>query len=183
MAGNYNKHYTETSIRLGLVRFCYVNVFNRRRNDDGTPGKYEVVCIFPKTETQIVKTFNEAFEAAKKLGIAEKWGGKLPKDLKGGLKDGDDKEDPAFEGCWYFNARSDNQPGIRVKEDDGELAEALDSEDFYSGCYGCVSVNLFPYAFGNANKGVGVGLNNVVKLEDGERLSGGRSADQDFRDL
>ena len=35
----------------------------------------------------------------------------------------------------------------------------------------------------SGNKGVGAGLNNVIKTEDGARLSGGRSADEDFSDL
>jgi hypothetical protein len=45
-----------------------------------------------------------------------------------------------------------------------------------------VTVNLFPYS-ASGNNGVGVGLNNVIKLRDGEKLSGGRSADADFADL
>ncbi len=34
-----------------------------------------------------------------------------------------------------------------------------------------------------AKKGVAAGLNNLIKTRDGERLSGGRSADEDFGDL
>lgn len=181
MGTNFNKKISDTNIRLGLVRFSYMHVFERRRNPDGTLGKFEVVCIIPKTDKEAVRIFNEAFEAAKAIGIAEKWGGKLPRDLSGGLRDGDDKDDPAFEGCWYFNARSDRQPGVRIRED-GKVMEALDADDIYSGCYGCVTVNLFPYAAGG-NKGVGVGLNNIIKIEDGERLAGGRTAEQDFGDL
>ena len=36
MAANYNKRISDTSIRLGLVRFGYVNVFAPRKNEDGT---------------------------------------------------------------------------------------------------------------------------------------------------
>jgi hypothetical protein len=31
--------------------------------------------------------------------------------------------------------------------------------------------------------GISAGLNNVIKTRDGDRLSGGRSADADFADL
>ena len=178
---NFNKKISDTNVRLGLVRFAYVHVFERRRNLDGTPGKYEVVCIIPKKDTETVKLFNEAFEAAKAIGVSTKWNGKMPKNLTGGLRDGDDKDNEAFENCWYFSAKSSTQPGIRVRED-GVVAEALDAEDLYSGCYGCVSVNLYPYN-SNGNVGVAVGLQNIIKIEDGERLSGGRSADADFSDL
>ena len=177
----YNKKISDTNIRLGLVRFAYLHVFDRRINVDGKPGKYEAVCIFPKSDTEMVTLFNEAFEAAKQVGVATKWGGKLPKNLTGGLRDGDEKDDPAFEGCWYFNAKSNNAPGLRVKEGN-DVLEVLDTSDIYSGCYGCVTVNLFPYSTGG-NNGVGVGLNTLIKIEDGERLSGGRTADQDFSDL
>ena len=64
----------------------------------------------------------------------------------------------------------------------GVVSEALDGEDFYSGCYGAVTLNFFPYE-NSGNKGVGAGLNNVIKTRDGERLAGGRSAEEDFADL
>ena len=52
----------------------------------------------------------------------------------------------------------------------------------YSGCYGRASINFYPYSV-NGNKGVGVGLNNVQKLTDGERLGGSRAtAESDFGD-
>ena len=41
---------------------------------------------------------------------------------------------------------------------------------------------MFPYN-SNGNMGVSAGLNNVIKIEDGERLSGGHSAEEDFGDL
>ena len=181
MANNYNKKISDTQVRLGLVRFAYLHIFEPRRNQDGTTGKYECVCIIPKTDTKTVAMFNEALEAAKQEGIASKWGGKLPRNFDAGLRDGDEKEDPAFEGCWYFNAKSNRKPGVRVLEE-GEVLEVLENDDFYSGCYGAVVVNLFPYSKGG-NNGVGVGLNNLIKIEDGERLSGGRTAEQDFGDL
>ena len=62
------------------------------------------------------------------------------------------------------------------------VIEAMGEDELYSGCYGAVTVNLFPYS-SNGNVGVGVGLNNIIKTEDGEKLSGGRSADADFGDM
>ena len=76
---------------------------------------------------------------------------------------------------------TDRKPGVRVL-DGGQIVEALDGDDFYSGCYGCATVNFFPYN-SNGNMGVSAGLNNVIKIEDGERLAGGHSAEEDFGDL
>lgn len=175
---------SDTNIRLGEVRFSYSNVFKPRTNPDGTPGKYSVCVIIPKSNTEAVDTFKKAFENAKAAGKTTKWGGKIPAKVQLPLHDGDEErpDDPAFEKCWYFNCSSNNAPGVRVKDELGQIVEALDDSEFYSGCYGAITVNLFPYS-ASGNVGVGVGLNNVIKLRDGERLSGGRSADADFADL
>jgi hypothetical protein len=78
----------------------------------------------------------------------------------------------------FLNANSKNAPGVVDKD----LNVILDSEEFYSGCWGRVSVNFFPYDSAG-NRGVGVGLNNVQKLKDGERLGGARAtAENDFDD-
>ena len=181
--GNLNRRISDTNIRLGEVRFSYVNVFQRRANPDGTLGKYSVCVIIPKNNAETVELFKSAYEAARQLGKTTKWGGKIPAKVSLPLHDGDEErpDDPAFANSWYFNCSSNNTPGVRVR-DNGAVVEAIDNDDFYSGCYGAVTVNLFPYA-SNGNTGVGIGLNNVIKLRDGDRLSGGRSADADFEDL
>lgn len=179
----FNKKIKDTSIRIGEVRFSYTAVFQPKKNDDGTPSKYGVCIIIPKEDTETVNLVKEAIDAAKQRGKLEKWGGKIPANVKSCLRDGDiDREDDeAFAGCYFLNASSRNKPGVKVLED-GVVSDALDEEDFYSGCYGAVTLDFFPYE-SSGNKGVGAGLNNVIKTRDGERLSGGRSADEDFADL
>lgn len=179
----FNKKIKDTSVRLGEVRFSYTAVFQPKKNDDGTPSKYGVCIIIPKEDTETVNLVKEAIDAAKQRGKMEKWGGKIPANVKSCLRDGDlDREDDeAFAGCYFLNASSLNKPGVKVLED-GIVSDALDEEDFYSGCYGAVTLDFFPYE-SSGNKGVGAGLNNVIKTRDGDRLSGGRSADEDFADL
>ncbi len=179
----FNKKIKDTSVRLGEVRFSYTAVFQPKKNDDGTPSKYGVCIIIPKEDTETVNLVKEAIDAAKQRGKMEKWGGKIPANVKSCLRDGDiDREDDeAFAGCYFINASSRNKPGVKVLED-GVVSDALDEEDFYSGCYGAVTLDFFPYE-SSGNKGVGAGLNNVIKTRDGDRLSGGRSADEDFADL
>ena len=179
----FNKKIKDTSVRIGEVRFSYPAVFQPKKNDDGTPSKYGVCIIIPKEDTETVNLVKEAIDAAKQRGKLEKWGGKIPANAKSCLRDGDiDREDDeAFAGCYFLNASSRNKPGVKVLED-GVVSDALDEEDFYSGCYGAVTLDFFPYE-SSGNKGVGAGLNNVIKTRDGDRLSGGRSADEDFADL
>lgn len=182
---NYNKVITATSVRLGEVRFSYANVFAVRKNEDGSDGKYSVCLLIPKTDVQAKKLIDAAVEAAKQAGIPSKWNGKLPSAAKLHLplRDGDaeNPDDPTYEGMWFMNASSTQKPGVRVLEN-GVMNEALDSDDFYSGCWGAVVVNFFPYNV-SGNVGVAAGLNNLIKTRDDERFGGGRSADADFGDM
>ena len=178
---NYNKKISDTAIRVGEVRFSFVHVFSPRTGDDGKPGKYGVCIVWPKTDTATTKLVQDAIAAAKEAAKAK--GKKLPANCKVPLRDGDiDREDDEnFEGCWFINANSGQKPGVRVL-DNGNVVEALDEDDFYSGCYGAATVNFFDFD-SNGNKGIGAGLNNVIKTRDGEKLSGGTNADADFADL
>ena len=182
---NFNKTISATSIRLGEVRFCYANVFAPRKNEDGTDGKYSVQILVPKVDAQAKKMIDTAIEAAKQAGVAGKWNGKMPpaSKLHIPLRDGDEEypDDDTYQGMWFLNASSLTKPGVRVLEN-GQMSEALDTDDFYSGCWGAVVVNFYAYA-NSGNMGISAGLNNVIKTRDDERLAGGRSAEQDFGDM
>jgi hypothetical protein len=184
---NFNKKISDTNIRIGEVRFGYVNVFAPRKNEDGTDGKYSVQVLIPKTDAAALALIQEAIETAKKNGVTSKWNGKMPvaSKLKTPLRDGDEEfpEDDNYKGMYFLNASTpaEYKPGVRVLEN-GVLCEALTNEDFYSGCWGCVTLGFFPYNT-SGNTGIACGLNNVIKTRDGERLAGGRSADADFSDL
>jgi len=188
---NYNKSISSSVIRLGEVRFSYAYVSTPRRNEDGTPGKYSCQILLPKKDAQAKDLFTSALNNALNTGIAngkllDKNGKKLP-DIKihTPMRDGDEEypDDPNYAGMWFFNASSQTKPGVAVWEDGkARTLSDMDSDEFYSGCYGAVTVSLYPYAV-SGNAGIAVGLNNVIKTRDGERLAGGHSAEQDFADL
>ena len=184
MRKNYNKKISDTTVRLGEVRFCYAHVFEPRKGDDGNEGKYSVCILIPKSDKQAIQLVEDATNAAKEKGKSGKWGGKIPGRLSTPLRDGDEEDKgEEYEGMMFLNASSSlkSKPGVRVL-DGGMIVEALDSDDFYSGCWGAVTVNFFPYD-SNGNKGVGAGLNNVIKTRDDEKLAGGASAESDFGDM
>lgn len=181
---NYNKKISETAIRIGEVRFGYVNVFAPRASEGNDP-KYSVQLLIPKTDTIAKKMIDEAIQAAAQNGASKFKNGKVPANLKTPLRDGDKEfpDDDNYDGMWFMNCSSKQEykPGVAVLEN-GAVVDALDTEDFYSGCYGCASINFFAYN-SNGNQGVSAGLNNVIKTRDGEKLSGGHSAKEDFADL
>lgn len=170
-----------TKVITGKVRFSYVNIFKSRAFQAGQDAKYSVCLLIPKDDKKTLKKIKAAIEEAVQEGIASKWGGKKPANLKLPLRDGDDEradEAPEYEGMYFLNANSAQKPGIVDKD----LNEILDPDEVYSGCWGRASINF--YAFNsNGNKGVGVGLNNIQKLSDGDPLGAARaSAESDFSD-
>jgi hypothetical protein len=162
-------------IVTGKVRFSYAHVFQPQAAVEGGTPKYSVSIIIPKSDTETVAKFQKAFEDAANTNAAF-FGGAVPKGLKGGLRDGDaEKDDPAYANSYFVNANSANKPGVV----DADMNAIIDPSEFYSGCYGRASVTLYPYN-ASGSKGIAVGLNNVQKTEDGEKLGGGTSAAADF---
>jgi hypothetical protein len=168
---------SKRKVVTGKVRFSYVNVFEPRSIGENDPKFYDVCILIPKSDKKGIAKLEAAIEAAAEAG-ASKWGGK-PKKLKLPLRDGDEEKDlPEFEGMLFLNAKSARKPQV-VDED---LNPIMDKDDFYSGCWGRASIDFYPYDY-NGSKGIACGLNNLQKLEDGERLGGDfSSAEDDFGD-
>lgn len=160
----------------GKVRFSYAHVFEPQAAQEGGVPKYSVSIIIPKSDKDTIGKVNAAKETVQEENKSI-WGGKVPPNLKGGLRDGDIEkpDDPAYANSYFINANTQQKPGVV----DADLNPILDKGEFYSGCYGRASISFFAYN-SNGSKGVGCGLNNVQKLEEGEKLGGGSSAAEDF---
>lgn len=167
-----------TKVITGKVRFCYTNVFEPKAMNEGDQPKYSVCILISKDDEATLTKINKAIEAAKQFGkakLADK-AGKIPMSIKLPLRDGDDErsDDPAFENCYFINANTSIKPSVVDKD----LNPLMSRDDFYSGCYGRASLTF--YAYNVQSKGIACGLGNLQKLEDGEILSGGSSAEADF---
>lgn len=170
-----------TKVVTGKVRFSYVNIFKSRAFQADQDAKFSICLLIPKDDKATLKKIKEAIDEAIQEGISSKWNGKKPANVKLPLRDGDEEradEAPEYEGMMFLNANSTQKPGIV----DNDLNEILDPDEVYSGCWGRASINFYPFSV-NGNKGIGVGLNNVQKLKDGEHLGAARaSAESDFDD-
>ena len=164
----------------GLVRFSYVSVFQPKAVLDSNP-KYSVTLLIPKDDKDGLAGIKKAIDEAKEVGKSQ-WGGKIPKNLKEPLRDGDEEDKgEGFEGHYFVNAYSSEQYPPTIVDRDREAI--LDAQELYSGCYGRASIKFYPYA--KPSKGVACGLNALQKIKDGDRLDGGASAkdfDDDFVD-
>lgn len=174
---------TTTQITTGRVRFSYVNAFTPRAAQEGAQPKYSVTLLIPKTDKNTIAKIKAAIEAAKTAYLQKHSGKKLPSALKTTLHDGDGERPnggefgPECKGHYVMTCSSNNKPVI-VYADKAPITEA---SELYSGCYGRAIVNFYVYDT-NGNKGVSAGLNGIMKLSDGEPLSGGVVTDSDWDD-
>lgn len=161
-----------------LVRFSYVHAFEPTAIEEGQTPKYSVSVIIGKDQKALLKKIDKAIDQAIELGKT-KFGKAFEnkKKLKLPLRDGDEEreDDEAYADSVFFNATSHKPPQV-VGPNKNKIE---DEEEFYSGCYGRISVNFYPYNKGG-RPGIAAGLGNIQKVEDGDRLAGGPSAADDF---
>ncbi|MGG4196129.1 DUF2815 family protein [Paenibacillus jamilae] len=174
-----------TKVITGKVRLSYARIWEPEENDDGDL-KYSTAILIPKSDKDTLRKIKAAVDAAKELGKG-KWGGKIPANCKTPLRDGDEErpDDEAYAGHYFLNASSKNKPGIAkpIGKANGKtkFEEITDTTEVYSGCYVKVSLNFYPFER-KGNRGVAAGLNNIVKVQDGDFLGGRSSLNDDFGD-
>ena len=170
---------------LNDVRFSYANLFQAKppfNNPNGEP-KFSVTILVPKTNAAAKAAMDTAIQAAIEAGVGKCWNGQRPPQPAICVHDGDGVRPsdgmPYGEecrGCWVFTASSKQAPFVV----DVSVQPIMDQRQVYSGMYGNVSVNFFPYA-NSGKKGIGCGLNGVQKTGDGEALAGHVSAEEAFQ--
>lgn len=171
-----NKMANTTTVTTGTVRFSFVHLTKPYAYTPGQEEKYSATILVPKSDVATKKKIDAAIAAATQRGISERWGGKKPPVLPIPVYDGDgvrpngEEFGPECKGHWVFtaSAKEDRKPEIV----DANMNAILDPSEIYSGMYGRVNVNFYPYDFAG-KKGIGCGLGPVQKLRDGESLGGG----------
>lgn len=165
-----------TNVTTGEVRLSYVHLFKPYAHQPGQEEKYSTTVLVPKTDADTMSRIHAAIEAAKQRGISEKWNGQCPPILPTPVYDGDgvrpsDGMEYGVEckGHWVFTASAKVDYPPEVVDSQGN--PIINQSEVYSGMYGKVNVNFYPYAFGG-KKGIGCGLGPVMKTRDGEALGG-----------
>lgn len=142
------------------------------RPDEGqefSDGKYKVTLVIDKSEQSFIDSVT-----AKSDEVAAKEWGKVPKNLRYCIKDGDDSEKEEFAGKYLIVAKTKFQPGFVDAE-----KKPLEDEVFpMSGDVVRASFALIPYKTGGG-QGVTAQLRNVMLIE--KRNSGGMA--DDFADV
>jgi hypothetical protein len=162
----------------GEVRLSYVNLFEPRAIVEGGALKYGVSILISKDDKAQLKQIQDVID---KIIKEEQGILKGTKGLKLPMRDGDEKDAEGYEDHMFISVSSKDKPLVV----DENRQDILSPREIYSGCFGRVSMNF--YAYNKAgNKGIGVALNSVQKLSDGEPLGGGtytkESVEEDFGD-
>lgn len=168
---------TGNQVTTGRVRASYAKVFTPEVGPDGGEARFSCAFIIPKSDTATIQAIKDAMKA---VGENE-WGDKFramctARMLRLPLRDGDVEkpDDPNYKGCFFINARAKQKPQVV----DRLLNPITGPEGFRSGDYCRVNINAFTYD--NKGKGIGFGLNNIQKLDNGEPLGGGPTAAEVF---
>lgn len=164
----------------GKVRFSYANVFEPRRTPNGEE-KYSITLLIPKSDTVTYNNVKAEIEKTLQENLTSTFKGVMPTNPKLPIHDGDGVRQSGepygaeCKGCWVITANSNNAPEVV----DASCNPIISKNEFYSGCYGRASLRFYAYNQ-NGNRGIGCGLGNVQKLEDGQPLGGRTTASEDF---
>ena len=164
----------------GKVRFSYVSVFEPRAVNGGVE-KYSVTLLIPKSDNDTYQKIVAEINKTLQENVADTFKGVMPVNPNLPLYDGDgirpsgEPFGPECKGHWVISAKSNSAPEVV----DANCNPTISKSEFYSGCYGRASIRFYAYNQ-NGNKGIGCGLGNVQKLEDGQPLDGRTTAAEDF---
>jgi hypothetical protein len=180
-----NRVTVDLTTGLGTLSFPHVFVQTKSKNDKGE-DVYDIQFIIPKSQRDDVRAL---LIAIKKVGEA-KWGANWKK-VRTPLRDGDAEKDELTEdgstkgdkyperlGCYFLNARSTKPVGVY----DRQRNPINDPDAIYGGCKGKIAVTFYPYST-SGNHGIGVGLNGVQKIADGESFGTSRPSVESMFDM
>lgn len=159
-------------------RLSFPALFEAQSFDGGAP-KYGCSAVWTPDKftdkdkvlwASILKAMDDASLAKFKKKVKD-----LPDNIKKGLRDGSEKADMAGYGAGtkFASITTKMKPGAVLL--DGTPGTA---EDFFPGCWCRATVTV--YTYDNKGKGVAIGLMNIQKIKDGERLDSRTDAAADF---
>lgn len=168
-----------------VFRLSFPTLF-KAESYEGSEPKFGLSAVwtlskFTESDKKKWKAIMGALDAESKATFKKAWKD-LPANVKTGVRDGAEKAD--FEGYGkgtrFANITSKMRPGVINLEKDTISPEEGNADEIYPGCYCRATVTV--YSYNNKGKGVALGLQNVQKVADGERLDSRTDAAEDFED-
>jgi hypothetical protein len=170
------------------ARLSYVTLAKPKSVNPGQTPKYSLDILIPKSNATLVADIQAAVEAARQLGI-KRFGWHPNADVRKPMLDGDgllpNKKKPHADEChghWVIRTSSERKPKVVERQPDRTLLQITDETQIYSGMWGAVSVDFFPYD-GSTNCGISAGLLGVLKLRDDTPFGASFNPEDDFADI
>ena len=168
-----------------VFRISFPTVFEPSSYDGGPP-KYGLSAVwtpskFSDSDKKRWKALMGALDAESKSRFKKAWKD-LPANYKTGVRDGDEKPDLEGygKGTKFANITTKMRPGVIDAGKNKIGPEEGNADDLYPGCY--CRATVVAYSYDNKGKGVALGLMNLQKVADGERLDSRTDAGEDFDD-
>lgn len=171
-----------------VFRLSFPNLFEPE-SFNGGPSKFGLTALwtpasFSEKDKERWRAMLGAMDAASKerfkMALKE-----LPANYKRGIRDGAEKAELEGygEGVKFASLTTKMRPGVvgpgsnnpPISQEEGN------TDEIYPGCYCRATVNV--YTYDNKGKGVALGLLNVKKVRDGDRLDSRTNAAEDFNDI
>lgn len=154
---------TSDVIHLKKVRLSFPRLFKPKAFRPGQDPRFEATFLLDPSNKEHAALVKKLKETAKAIAL-ETFNGKLPKDLKVCIGDGNKKDYDGYEGMIYLSTSNKTRPTV-VDRNRAPLAES-DGKP-YAGCIVNASVTLWGMnnEFG---KRINANLRGIQFVEDGE---------------
>lgn len=171
-----------------VFRISFPNLFTPQPGMNGGKPKYGCSAVwepalFSDKEKVLWAEIGRALNEASLTRFKKPWKD-LPANIKRGVRDGAEKEglEGYGPGTKFANLTSMMRPGIVGPKLEPIGPDNGNADEIYPGCYCRATVNVYSYDSGGG-KGVALGLMNVQKVRDGNRLDSRTNASEDFADF
>lgn len=163
----------KTKVVTPKATLCFPALFSPKKDDKGRDF-YQCTLVFPKGAD-----LTELKAAIKECAIEGhgKFDATIKQPLKANATADKLEKYPVLADSVWVNAKSMYAPTVLGKN----KKPVMDESEIYAGCVVHASVSPYAWTHPTNGKGVGLNINGVLKVEDGERL--GQVPGQEFEDL
>ncbi len=169
-----------------VFRISFPELFEASSMEEGGKKKFGCSAVWTPSKfserdkklwANIKSALNEESLAKFKTAFKD-----LPANFKKGLRNGNERADMAGygEGTVFANLTTMMRPGVVDLSKNKIGPEEGNADQMYPGCYCRATVTV--YSYDNKGKGVALGLMNLQKIKDGERLDSRVDAAGDFEE-
>jgi hypothetical protein len=153
-------------------RISFPAILEPKLNDLSDKMEYSCVALFPKGADL------SAMKAEAQRVAVEKWGDKIPANLRSPFREQGEKDYEGYvAGATFVRLKSQTRPGIV----DLAVAAIIDPSKVYAGVWAIAHTNAYAYHHPKGGPGVAFGLEHLQIVRDDEPLDGRQKVESVFK--